>query len=506
MNQKKVIVVGVALIALVLILAGVAFAFLGGGDSYAAKLEEGYRYLDGGDYENAILQFRYAIEEDPTREEAYYGLYQAYTNSGRLELAYTTLQMGVNSTGSASMRDYMNQVAAVIQASNTPAAPGDITVEVVEDKDVVPVLNTELLSLFASANYADYCAKYGADAGTLSGGQYTKHLSAIGATLVYFDGNAQRVIDTSRGVPYAEYLPNEIRMDNVTALFGGVRALSFDSLKKLSGVENPAMNGSTITFTYQGCDVTIVCSGDGMITSASENYIVPTGEVEKQAAFKLETSIVDATNGGPLSGVKIQAYYGYSTFGDCIEVTTDATGKATLDLEESGTYTLVLSKNGYITEQVEVYILSNMSQTSEKFTMSPTISGDGIRIVLSWGASPTDLDSYLMGTSSDGTAVNVNYTNMSAYDGSGEKIAELDVDDVTSYGPETVTLYDINGSYEFVVDDFTNSGTIAQSGATVKIYVGSSLYATVSVPGGVTDLWHVCTIQGGQVTVTNRSN
>ena len=506
MNQKKVIIVGVALIAVVLILAGIAMAFMGGGDSYASRLEDGYRYLDMGDYENAILQFRYAIDEDPAREDGYYGLYQAYSNSGRLDLARITLQLGVSSTGSATMQSYLAQVDAVLNASNIAAVPGDITIQDTDNKDVVAVLNTELLSLFASATYGDYCGKYGAEAGTLSGGQYTKHLDAIGATLVYYDGSAQRVIDATRGVPYSEYMPNEIRMDNATALFGGVYRLTFDELKKLAGVEYANLNGSTVTFSYQGCDVTVICNAEGYITASSENYIVPTGEVVQQAEFKLETAIVDATTGGPLSGVKIQAYYGYSTFGECVEVTTDATGKAILDLKESGTYTVVMSKAGYITEQTEVYILSNMSQTSEKFTMSPTISGDGIRIVLSWGASPTDLDSHLSGTSSDGTYIAVNYTNMSAVDGSGQKVAELDVDDVTSYGPETVTIYDVNGTYDFVVDDFTNSGTIAQSGATVKIYVGSSLYATVSVPGGVTDLWHVCTIQEGKVSVTNRAN
>lgn len=505
MKQKKIVIIGVALIAVVLVLAGVAMALLGGGDSYAAKLEDGYRYLESGDYENAILQFRYAIEEDNTREDAYYGLYQAYVNSGRTDLAYTTLQLGVNNTGSATLQDFLNQVAAVMNANDTPASTQGQDTQLLDDKDVVAVLNTELLSLFASANYGDYCAKYGADAGTLSGGQYTKHLDAIGATLVYYDGSAQRVIDTGRGVPFSEYLPNEIRMDNVTSLFGGVSHLTFDMLKGLN-VEEPAQNGSTITFRYQGCDVTILCDSNGLITAESENYIVPTGEVEEQTAFNLAATIIDATTGGPLSGAKVEAYLGYSTFGECVQATSDGTGKASLDLKESGTYTVVISKEGYITEQFEVYILGNMSQTMETFTLSPTISGDGIRLVLTWGASPTDLDSYLVGTASDGTYVNINFTSMSAYDSAAHKIAELDVDDVTSYGPETVTLYDTAGTYEFFVDDYTNSGTISQSGATVKIYVGSTLYATVSIPGGISDQWHVCTIQDGQVTVTNRSN
>ena len=174
-------------------------------------------------------------------------------------------------------------------------------------------------------------------------------------------------------------------------------------------------------------------------------------------------------------------------------------------LVNSGVYTIVVEKTGYIKESFEVFILSNIYNTQQIFNISPTISGDGIRFVLTWGASPSDLDSYLVGTASDGTAVSINFTNMHAGASDGSPIAELDVDDVTSYGPETITLYDIGGSYEFFVDDFTNSGTISTSGATVKIYKGSTLYASVSVPGGLTDMWHVCVINGGEITVTNRA-
>ena len=125
--------------------------------------------------------------------------------------------------------------------------------------------------------------------------------------------------------------------------------------------------------------------------------------------------------------------------------------------------------------------------------------------MLSWGGSPSDLDSYLVGTASDGSYVNVNYEHMTATNASGAKVAELDVDDTSAYGPETITVYDVSGSYEFYVDDFTNSGMISSSGATVKIYIGSSLYTTVTIPAGIRDQWHVCTVNNGEVTVTNRS-
>lgn len=504
--NKKIIIVGVALIAVVLIAAGVAAALLSGGDSYATRLEDGYRYLQDGDFNSAILEFRMAMEEDPSREDAYYGLYQAYLHSGQSGLAATTLNLGITQTNSSRLQEllvqlqnnYLNPIVGEqIQSSQTNA---------VDNKDVVAILNTELLSLFGSANYGDYCVQYGNVHGTIEGTEYKRHIDAIGATLVYYNSSSDRVLDEGRGVPYNQFLPNEIRMDNVMSLFGGGSRITFDALKALSGVSDASISGSTVTFTCAGCEVTIICTESGVITSESENTIVPTGEgLEDEKEFVLVSTVTDATTGAPVSGAKVRLYEGYSTFGNCEEGTTDGAGRLNLEIVNSGTYTVVIEKEGYITETFEVYILSNMKETSKTFTISPTMSGDGIRFVLTWGASPTDLDSYLVGTASDGTYVNINFTNMRVTNAAGVEIALLDVDDVTSYGPETVTLYDTAGSYEFIVDDFTNSGNASTSGATVKIYVGDTLYTTVSIAGGIADQWHVCTVVDGVITVTNRA-
>lgn len=508
MKQKKVIIVAVALLAVVLIIAGATIALMQGGDSYAAKIEDGYRYLKAGDFDNAILMFRYAMEEDSTREDAYYGLYQAYLHSGQSGLAETTLRMGVTNTRSTRLQDLLIELDAQKNNGNLTQTT-DPTVNVnnqqTDNKNVSAALNTDMLTLFGSATYGDYCMRYGSNSGTMNGTQFTRYLDRLGATLYYYDTASVRVLDTGRGVPYNEFLPNQIVLDNVTSLFG-VNELSYDILSRMNGVSNASRNGNTVTFTYQGCDVTIICTDSGVINAACENYIIPTGKpgaVEKE--YKLSASIVDATTGAPVVGAKVSLYQGYSAFGEAEEGTTDSTGRLVLEMEESGVYTAVVSKDGYITENFEVFIMSNLMETQEVFHISPVMNSDGIRFVLSWGASPSDLDSHLIGTAGDGSYVDVSFSNMYAINGSGDKVAELDVDDVTSYGPETITLYDTAGSYEFYVDDFTDSGTISSSGATVKIYVGSTLYATVAIPGGIEDQWHVCTIDNGTVTVTNRS-
>ena len=56
-----------------------------------------------------------------------------------------------------------------------------------------------------------------------------------------------------------------------------------------------------------------------------------------------------------------------------------------------------------------------------------------MRIVLTWGAAPADLDSHVEGTSSAGSLFNINFVNKDA-----GIVGNLDVDAVSGYGPETV--------------------------------------------------------------------
>ena len=77
--------------------------------------------------------------------------------------------------------------------------------------------------------------------------------------------------------------------------------------------------------------------------------------------------------------------------------------------------------------------------------------------------------------------------------------AFLDLDDTTSYGPETTTIYSINNSglYSFYVHDYSNmnygsSKAMSNSGAQVKLYAGDALIATYNIPTDVPGtVWHV---------------
>lgn len=501
MEKKKLIIVAVALIAVVIVIAGAAIALLQPADTYASRIEMGYRYLESNDYDNAILMFTMAMEMDETLEDAYYGLYRAYTAKGDHVYAKTALNMGYKATSSQNMFALLNDSKAPEVPQQTQPSQSEDKNEKEENKTAVPVLNQQLLIFMSSANYGEYCVRYGAGQASVVSGKHHMRCNGLAATLVYYDTSSAVVIDAAKGEPYNVHRPNEIQLDDVRTLFGGMD-LSFDVMKNLGGVTNPIRNGNTVTFEFNKTVITIICDNDGMITEESENHIVPSGEVASTEVYNLSTSIIDATTGQPVSDAKVKAYAGRGTSGECVEGTTDGTGAISLELKQSGTHTLVIEKEGYIVETFEVYVLSGSSTTYETLSISPSMEENAIRFVLTWDAAPQDLDSYLVGNGSDGTYTKVSFRDMSV-SGSNGTIAELDVDDTNGFGPETITLYDTAGSYEFVVVDFTGSGTMSYSNAQVKIYIGNSLHTVVSVPQGLENGWHVCTVENGQITVTN---
>ncbi len=119
-----------------------------------------------------------------------------------------------------------------------------------------------------------------------------------------------------------------------------------------------------------------------------------------------------------------------------------------------------------------------------------------IRISLTWGEHPYDLDSHLIGPAITGSGnfhtyfSDLNYyQDGTYYSGSALLAADLDHDDVTSYGPEITTVHTLtSGDYYFYVHDYTNrymssSRALASSGARVHAYHGTSSipFATFNV-------------------------
>ena len=98
------------------------------------------------------------------------------------------------------------------------------------------------------------------------------------------------------------------------------------------------------------------------------------------------------------------------------------------------------------------------------------------------------------------------YGNKTAYD-DGEMICQLDHDDTSSYGPETITLYmdKIGANYKYSVYQFSTDGDISLSGARVVVYYGENEPITYHIPvqqEGRT--WEVFVIENGEIIPINK--
>jgi uncharacterized protein YfaP (DUF2135 family) len=129
------------------------------------------------------------------------------------------------------------------------------------------------------------------------------------------------------------------------------------------------------------------------------------------------------------------------------------------------------------------------------------------RFVLTWGQDPQDLDSHLWIPLGDGTYNHVAFWDHGSLGAS--PYAELDVDDVMSYGPETITLLpNYSGNYVYAVHEWYGEGTLATSDAVVQLYAGNDLRYVINVPTegcGEGWWWHVGELNAetGQFTLVN---
>lgn len=216
--------------------------------------------------------------------------------------------------------------------------------------------------------------------------------------------------------------------------------------------------------------------------------------------------ISNALTGKGIEGVSLSIRNGWNNteHGDIINsAVTDAEGNYSVTLP-LGNYTVFAEKDGYISGTFNIIVQSGTTD-SQNGTLTPRGSGNNFRIVLTWGQNPRDLDSHVVGSLSNGDSFHVYYNSKSKYDGDIE-VCNLDVDDTSSYGPETITLNaNTNEPYYYYIYRFAGSGTVGNSEAQVKVYQNDTLIAKYNVPTdqGNGDYWNVFAIVNGELVTRN---
>ena len=409
----------------------------------------------------------------------------------------------------------------------------------------------EIFESDATENFADNVIVAGAEV-TLEGeaGEYT--LTAADGTFAFeeiaegeytltitMDGYITVVKDIL--VDQSMYLTIVMDLDAVNVLTGKVTIaddnVDFSDNLPLAGAEvtitrlsstNPFTDTVTTasdgTYSFSGLTIgryTITVVKDGYKTVTQQFYVymhqlniqnivleaIPgTNVTDGNAAGK----IIDSVTGAGVSGLTLYIYSGVNVMtGETVAVvTTSELGRYVTPDLAAGNYTVLISDERSLADENRRYnrnsfiikVLSDklIDNQNGYVTNNNALAADSLRIVLTWGATPRDLDSHLDIDTVSGSGGHTWYSNKK-YTKDGVTMADLDLDDTTSYGPETTTVYQMEeGVYTFYVHDYTNrtsssSTALATSGAKVTVYVGNSETAAYVfyVPDVAGTLWKV---------------
>jgi uncharacterized protein YfaP (DUF2135 family) len=168
-----------------------------------------------------------------------------------------------------------------------------------------------------------------------------------------------------------------------------------------------------------------------------------------------------------------------------VSATTNAQGQASFPVKfvDDQTTLLIVKKPGYSN------LVVKCPCAGTTYAISPVMTSlDGMRVVLNWGANPSDLDSHLV----------YPRNHVSFVSQKGDQ-ANLDVDDTTSYGPETITIEKKKEGerYVYAVHNYSDrenlsSNSLSNSAAKVFVYVGQTLIRTYYVPSNkIGNMWAV---------------
>ncbi len=205
----------------------------------------------------------------------------------------------------------------------------------------------------------------------------------------------------------------------------------------------------------------------------------------------------DAETGDPVGAAEV-VITGIGTF------KSDMLGKARFPLPpKDGTYAVHVECKDYITVDFPIEIVAN-TIFYNRFSLSKEMPIGQLRVVLEWDKKPTDLDVHFV---KDGD-YHISYRNLKVSDDGN---AKLDRDDRDGYGPETITVKNIDerDSYNFYVHNYSNkdktrSTYLANSKANVKVYGDNKLLETFQIPISSEGVyWEVFTITDGQINRVN---
>ncbi|WP_169577862.1 carboxypeptidase regulatory-like domain-containing protein [Salisaeta longa] len=250
---------------------------------------------------------------------------------------------------------------------------------------------------------------------------------------------------------------------------------------------------------YEGTSFSVDVTGN--ITAPAETLLGPA---------TITGQVLDATTGDPIPNAEIAFSTETDTSRALADLIFEANESGTYELQNAptGTYLCVIRAAGYFPQIVEEVPLQEGTNDLGSSASSEELADGQFRIVLSWGETPDDLDSHLTGPDAGSGRFHVYYSNQTP---SGAE-ANLDLDDITSYGPETVTITALrDGMYRYSVHNYANQSAdgalgIESSPAKVDFYGENGLIETYNPPAATAqsgNTWRVfeINVSGGTPSI-----
>lgn len=217
-------------------------------------------------------------------------------------------------------------------------------------------------------------------------------------------------------------------------------------------------------------------------------FVSVSQNIPEEIKSKRNLTIKDSTTGIPVDSADVNIDRKWN-------LKTDTAGVVFLPYEiPDGEHSMIVTKGEeYIPVESTMNLSSGKISTIPQVSIPKKVDYNRIQIVLEWGEYPSDLDSHLI--SEEG---HVYFSNKIAGKG------DLDVDDTTSYGPETITIRepDPDKVYHYFVHNYSDrydsfSRRLSNSCAKVSVFVDNEFKCKFEVTPEQEGLWwHVFDITG----------
>ncbi|UJF20371.1 tandem-95 repeat protein (plasmid) [Vibrio sp. SS-MA-C1-2] len=264
-------------------------------------------------------------------------------------------------------------------------------------------------------------------------------------------------------------------------------------------------------------DIPITITEDGSYTITQAELLQFISDVEGDditAAISFQPtettasgSVVDSLTGDPISGATVTLF---DSSGHSTTATTNVQGEYTVtgQVVENGQVSIEQPGGISSSYNIDAGSTADLGLTA----LSDQLDADDMRIVLTWGGSSQtkDLDSHLwLYDKETGNELDEVYFADKTHSLAGDTV-NLDRDDVSYYGPETITIPNYaDADLHFAVKNHTsNSWNVSGTDeVSVQVFVGDSLVQSFTPEvSGSGSYWHVFDVVDGIIVPLQENN